>query len=129
MWGADSPLTPAKEPKTYWPCLGFAARCRAAIKADPSYAQSMVDAFESDEVLDLEKRHVMCAAQLCESSLSLQYYQMSTINLSGKLSPLCDGVARTVALRYLCGCSQCMRLQSIDTLAWDMVGACNCCCC
>ncbi|BDA50304.1 hypothetical protein COCOBI_15-4330 [Coccomyxa sp. Obi] len=60
-WGADSPMTPAKAPATYWPCLGFAARCKAAIKAVPSFAQSTVDAFESPEVLDREKRHVMCA--------------------------------------------------------------------
>ncbi|CAL8465193.1 g4728 [Coccomyxa elongata] len=41
---------------------------RAATKADPSYAQSMMDAFESDKVLDLEKRHVMCAQceKLCD---------------------------------------------------------------
>ncbi|BDA50305.1 hypothetical protein COCOBI_15-4340 [Coccomyxa sp. Obi] len=67
-WGADSPLTPAKEPNTYWPCLGFAARCKAAIKADPSYVQSMVGAFESREELDLEKCHVMCAQceKLCD---------------------------------------------------------------
>ncbi|BDA50308.1 hypothetical protein COCOBI_15-4370 [Coccomyxa sp. Obi] len=67
-WGAGNHMTPAKEPDTYWPCLGFAARCKAAIKADPSYAQSMVDAFESREVLDREKRHVMCAQceKLCD---------------------------------------------------------------
>ncbi|BDA50307.1 hypothetical protein COCOBI_15-4360 [Coccomyxa sp. Obi] len=70
-WGFHSRMTPAKEPSTYWPCLGFAARCTAAIKADPSYAQSTVDAFESSEVLDQEKRHVMCAqcGKLCDTLL------------------------------------------------------------
>ncbi|BDA50303.1 hypothetical protein COCOBI_15-4320 [Coccomyxa sp. Obi] len=57
-WGADSPMTPTKAPYTYWPCLGFAMRCKAAIKADPSFAQSTVRTFGSREKLALEMRHI-----------------------------------------------------------------------
>ncbi|BDA50306.1 hypothetical protein COCOBI_15-4350 [Coccomyxa sp. Obi] len=67
-WGMDTPMAPAKDPSTYWPCLGVAARCKACIKATPMFAQSVVDAFESREALDQQKRHVMCAQceKLCE---------------------------------------------------------------
>ncbi|BDA50009.1 hypothetical protein COCOBI_15-1370 [Coccomyxa sp. Obi] len=48
-------------PETYWPCLGVAARYSAAIKDDPSFAQSMMQAYSSSADLEREKRHVMCA--------------------------------------------------------------------
>ncbi|BDA50008.1 hypothetical protein COCOBI_15-1360 [Coccomyxa sp. Obi] len=42
----------------YWPCMGVAARYRAAMKKDPSFVHSMMEAYASVEDLEREKRHV-----------------------------------------------------------------------
>ncbi|BDA50000.1 hypothetical protein COCOBI_15-1280 [Coccomyxa sp. Obi] len=47
-------------PHNYWPCLGVAARYKATIRKEPSFAQRRMRAYASPADLDSEKRHVKC---------------------------------------------------------------------
>ncbi|CAL8465477.1 g5013 [Coccomyxa elongata] len=47
-------------PEIYWPCMGVAAQYIAAIKEEPSFVFSRVEAYASSADLASEKRHVMC---------------------------------------------------------------------
>ena len=47
-------------PEIYWPCMGVSERYIAAIKEQPSFVRSRVDAYASTADLESEKRHVTC---------------------------------------------------------------------